>query len=60
MLTIDIATARRFILGKNESFAEALACGFARFVSFLGANKLGAKAIREPLLRRRVVASKLA
>jgi uncharacterized protein YcaQ len=41
-------------LGKNEAFAEALACGFARFVNFLGASKLDAKAIREPLLRRRV------
>jgi uncharacterized protein len=43
-------------LGKNEAFAEALACGFARFVTFLGASKLDAKAIREPLLRRRVSA----
>ena len=41
-------------LGKDGSFAEALACGFARFVRFLGAGKLDAKAIREPLLRRRV------
>ncbi len=41
------------ILGKDEAFAEALACGFARFVTFLGASKLDAKAIREPLLRRR-------
>lgn len=41
-------------LGRNEAFAEALACGFARFVKFLGASKLDAKAIREPLLRRRV------
>jgi len=40
-------------LGKNEAFAEALARGFARFVTFLGANRLDAKAIREPLLRRR-------
>jgi hypothetical protein len=42
-------------LGKDEAFAEALACGFARFVTFLGARKLDAKAIREPLLRRRAV-----
>jgi uncharacterized protein len=42
------------ILGKNEAFAEALALGFARFVTFLGASKLDAKAILEPLLRRRV------
>jgi uncharacterized protein len=39
-------------LGKDESFAIALARGFARFVTFLGASKLDAKAIREPLLRR--------
>jgi len=41
-------------LGKNEAFAEALARGFARFVTFLGASKMDAKAIREPLLRRRL------
>ncbi len=41
-------------LGKDEAFAEALACGFARFLTFLGASKLHARAIREPLLRRRV------
>src|SRR5688572_5659277 len=39
-------------LGKDEAFAEALARGFARFVTFLGASKMDAKAIREPLLRR--------
>jgi uncharacterized protein YcaQ len=44
-------------LGKDEAFVEALACGFARFVTFLGASKLDAKAIREPLLRRRISAS---
>src|SRR5688572_30245068 len=44
-------------LGKDEAFAEALACGFARFFTFLGASKLAAKAIREPLLRRRVGSS---
>jgi hypothetical protein len=43
-------------LGKDEAFAEALACGFARFVAFLGSSKLDAKAIREPLLRRRACA----
>jgi len=42
-------------LGKDEAFAEALALGFARFVTFLGASKLDAKPIREPLLRRRAV-----
>jgi uncharacterized protein YcaQ len=41
-------------LGKDEAFAEALARGFARFVTFLGANKANVKAIAEPLLRRRV------
>ena len=46
-------------LGKDEAFAEALAGGFARFVTFLGASKLDAKAIREPLLRQRVCSSKL-
>jgi hypothetical protein len=45
-------------LGKEEAFAEALARGLARFVVFLGASKLEAKAIREPLLRRRACASK--
>ena len=39
-------------LAKDEAFALALARGFARFVAFLGAGKLDAKAIREPLLRR--------
>jgi hypothetical protein len=46
------------VLGHNEAFAEALACGLARFVTFLGASKLDAKAIREPLLRQRANASK--
>jgi uncharacterized protein YcaQ len=41
-------------LGKDEAFAEALARGFARFVTFLSAAKLDARAIREPLLRRRI------
>jgi uncharacterized protein YcaQ len=40
-------------LGKDEAFAEALGRGFARFIRFLGASKLDAKMIREPLLRRR-------
>lgn len=43
-------------LGKDEAFAEALAQGFARFLTFLGAGKLDATAIREPLLRQRVSA----
>jgi uncharacterized protein YcaQ len=42
-------------LGQNEAFAEALARGFARFVTFLGARALDAAAIREPLLRQRIV-----
>jgi uncharacterized protein len=41
-------------LGKDEAFAEALARGFERFTAFLGAGKLDATAIREPLLRRRI------
>jgi uncharacterized protein len=40
------------VLGKDEAFAEALGRGFARFVPFLGATRMEAKAIREPLLRR--------
>jgi uncharacterized protein YcaQ len=39
-------------LGNDEAFAEALTRGFARFVTFLGASRLDAKAIGEPLLRR--------
>src|SRR5919106_668743 len=46
-------------LGKDEAFAEALARGFARFVTFLGASRLDAKAIRERLLRRRASALSL-
>jgi uncharacterized protein YcaQ len=42
------------VLGKDEAFAEALARGFTRFVMFLGARKIDAKAISEPLLRRRL------
>jgi uncharacterized protein len=44
-------------LGSDQAFAEALACGFARFIAFLGASKLDATAIREPLLRQRAHAS---
>lgn len=43
-------------LGKNEAFAEALARGFARFVNFFGAEKMDAKAIPQPLLRRTIAA----
>jgi uncharacterized protein YcaQ len=43
-------------LGKDEAFAEALAGGLARFVTFLGASRLEAGAIEEPLLRHRVAA----
>ncbi len=43
--------------GLDEAFAEALACGFARFVKFLGASKLDATAICEPLLRQRACGS---
>lgn len=43
--------------GLDEAFAEALACGFSRFVKFLGASKLDAMAIREPLLRQRACES---
>jgi hypothetical protein len=41
-------------LAKDEAFAEALARGFARFVTFLGASKLDAEVISEPLLHRRL------
>lgn len=41
-------------LAKNEAFAEALSRGFARFVNFLGAEKMDAKAIPYPLLRKTV------
>jgi uncharacterized protein YcaQ len=41
-------------LGMDEAFAEALAKAFGRFVTFLGADDLDAKAIEEPLLRERV------
>ncbi len=44
-------------LGNDEAFAEALAAGLARFVRFLGASKLDATAIGEPLLRRRACSS---
>ena len=45
-------------LGQNEAFAQALARGFARFVMFLGADKLDARAIHEPLLRQQVSVSR--
>jgi len=38
-------------LGQDEAFAAALAAGMRRFVAFLGADKLDATAIGEPLLR---------
>ena len=41
-------------LGQDEAFAQALAAGFARFLTFLGASKLDATAINEPLLRHHV------
>jgi hypothetical protein len=44
-------------LGKDEAFAAALARGFARFITFLGASKLDARAIHEPLLRQRASSS---
>ncbi len=41
-------------LGNSETFAEALGRGFARFVTFLGADKLDATAIPQPQLRLRL------
>lgn len=43
-------------LGVNEAFAEALARGFARFVRFLGADRVDATAVGEALLRKRIEA----
>ena len=39
-------------LAKDVAFAEALGRGFARFVNFLGAEKMDVKAITHPLLRK--------
>ena len=44
-------------LGTDASFAGALAGGFARFATFLGARMLNATAIHEPLLRQHVYAA---
>ena len=43
-------------LGTDEPFADALARGFARFATFLGADMVDATAIGEPRLRHRVAA----
>jgi uncharacterized protein len=45
-------------LANEEAFAEALASGFARFITFLGASDLNAQAIQAPLLRQRLSALK--
>lgn len=45
-------------LAKDEAFAESLAMGFKRFLRFLGAAKIDARAVREPMLRRRITAVK--
>jgi len=37
-------------LGQDEAFAAALVRGFARFVTFLGADSLDAQAVQPPLL----------
>jgi uncharacterized protein YcaQ len=44
-------------LGRDEAFAAALAAGFGRFVRFLGASKMDATRIGEPLLRERVTSA---
>jgi uncharacterized protein YcaQ len=44
-------------LGQDESFAEALASGFSRFIAFLGAGQTDVTAIGEPLLRKRLESS---
>jgi uncharacterized protein len=41
-------------LAKDETFAEALARGFARLVRFLEADRTEAGGISEPLLRKRI------
>ncbi len=41
-------------LAKDEAFAEALAAGFRRFVTFLGAERIDTKAIAVRLLRQRI------
>jgi uncharacterized protein YcaQ len=45
-------------LGGDGAFAQALASGFARFARFLGAGRLDAQAVSEPLLRQRVCAAR--
>ncbi len=44
-------------LGEDEAFAEALACGFRRFLLFVGASSLDAGAVCEPLLRQKIVSA---
>lgn len=44
-------------LGTDELFAAALARGFARFVTFLGARTVDTAAIGEPLLRQSIDAA---
>lgn len=39
-------------LAKDAAFAETLGRGFARFVNFLGAEKMDVKAVSYPLLRK--------
>lgn len=41
-------------LASDDAFAQALARGFAHFVTFLGAGRLEAAAVREPLLRAQI------
>lgn len=43
-------------LAKDAAFVEALAAGFARFKTFLGAEKLNAKAVSDTTLRKRLSA----
>jgi uncharacterized protein YcaQ len=44
-------------LGTDEAFAQALGRGFARFVTFLGADRLETAAIGAPRLRQQVQAA---
>jgi uncharacterized protein YcaQ len=45
-------------LGKDDTFADALAAAMARFVRFLGAGRLDVATVRQPMLRKRLAASK--
>lgn len=41
-------------LGTDTAFAQALRRGFARFITFLGAEQVNAQVVEQPLLRRHI------